>query len=463
MKKKKEEDRLQNSTSSIPSPESVRLTANGFDLSRQKDAAGEVNFKERERTLIDGVPVFCAFDEVVSINELKPNPKNPNTHPESQLKLLGEIIKKTGWRASITVSKLSGLIVKGHGRLYAARRAGLKNCPVEYQTFDSEEEELSALLADNKLAELAEIDTEKLAELFKEADFSDLSLTGYSEKEFSSLVDALEEQELPDEDELTVPEGEPFTKYGDIWHLGNHKLICGDSTLEETYKSLLESEKVDLLITDPPYNVNYEGGTSDKLKILNDNMNSDEFREFLAKAFKNFDNVMRPGASFYIWHADSERYNFQGACQDVEWSVKQCLIWVKNNIVMGRQDYQWKHEPCLYGWKNGAGHYFIDDRTLTTCFEFNKPLRNDIHPTMKPVEMFRFQIGNSSLRGNIVLDGFAGSGTTLIACESIGRIARLIELDPKYCDCIVKRFSLLYPYLPIKCIRNGEDVSREFE
>ncbi len=416
------------------------------------------------RSYIGDVPVYCAFDEIVSIEKLKANPRNPNTHPESQIKLLAEIIKKTGWRANITVSTLSGFIVKGHGRLLAAKSAGLESCPVEYQDFKNEDEELSALLADNKIAELAEIDTSKLAELFKDFEFADLDLTGYSKSEFDDLLGDLEESSFSsDEDDVLELAEKHFTQIGDIWQLGKHKLICGDATEIETYKRLLGDELVDMVITDPPYNVDYEGGTADKLTIKNDNMQDEEFREFLCKAFECMYQVMKAGASFYIWHADSGRYNFQGACNDIGLTVRQCVVWIKNTFVMGRQDYQWKHEPCLYGWKSGAAHYFVDDRTLTTCFEFDKPLRNDIHPTMKPVELFKFQIGNSSRTGDIILDEFAGSGTTLIACENLNRVARLIELDERYCDAIVKRFLAFNPTAEVKCIRNGQEVQWSFE
>ena len=413
------------------------------------------------RHLIDGVSVFCAFDEIVDIKELKENPRNPNTHPKSQIELLAEIIKKTGWRSPITVSNVSGFIVKGHGRLQAARLAGFKHCPVEYQNFKDEEEELAALLADNKIAELAEIDKDKLSELFKDVDFEDLDLTGYSQDEYEDLIGDFEAADLFDDDVEVDEESEPFTQFGDTWQLGKHRLICGDSTVLSTYDELMGEDQADLLLTDPPYNVDYEGGTG--LKIQNDNMEDVAFKRFLVDAFKACDSVMKEGASFYIWHADSEGYNFRGACKEIDWQVRQCVIWVKNTFVMGRQDYQWKHEPCLYGWKAGAAHYFVDDRSLTTCFEFDKPMRNDIHPTMKPIELFAFQIGNSSRKGEIVLDAFGGSGTTLIACEQLGRIARLIELDGKYCDAIVKRFIKLFPSEEVQCIRGGEPVSWSFE
>ncbi len=416
----------------------------------------------KARSYIQNVPVYCAFDEIVDITKLKPNPKNPNTHPKEQIELLSEVIMKTGWRAPITVSTLSGLIVKGHGRLSAARLAKFESCPVEYQNFKDEQEELAALLADNKIAESAEIDAAKLTDLFKNIDFEDLSLTGYSQSEFDSLLGELSNIDVSDDlNNLKVSDAQPFTQLGDIWILGKHKLICADATVSETYSNLLNGELADIVLTDPPYNVNYEGGTADKLTIRNDDMTDEDFASFLTKAFTNIDANMKAGASFYIWHADSKRYLFQSACINADWEVRQCLIWIKNAFVIGRQDYQWKYEPCLYGWKTGAAHYFIDDRTLTTCFEFDKPQRSDIHPTMKPVELFSFLLGNSSKNGSIVLDAFAGSGTTLVACQKLKRFARLIELDEKYCDAIVKRFISLDTGEPIKCYRQGKEIKWE--
>lgn len=342
--------------------------------------------------------------------------------------------------------------------MYAAQIAGFKNVPVEYQSFKNEDEELSALLADNKLAELAEIDTEKLSEIFRDFEFEDLSLTGYSQDEYSALLDDILEEESLNDDEVPELSENNFTQKGDLWLLGDHRLICGDATLDETYSLLLNGEFIDLLLTDPPYNVNYEGGTADKLKIQNDNLTNEEFRNFLNSAFSCIDKVMNPGTPFYIWHSDSERFNFHGACIDTGWLVKQCLIWNKNHISLGRQDYQWKHEPCLYGWKPGAAHYFIDDRSLATVLDFDKPLKSELHPTMKPVELFSFLIKNSTLRNNIVLDSFGGSGTTLISCQHTGRKARLIELDEKYCDVIVKRFVNNFPSEDVKCMRQGKEI-----
>ncbi len=407
--------------------------------------------KEQARHFIDEVPVFCAYDEIVNIENINPNPKNPNTHPDEQVRLLAEVILKTGVRAPITVSKLSGLIVKGHGRLEAAKVAGLKQFPVEYQHFDNAEEEMSALLADNKIAELAEIDNEKLKEIFNDFDFEDLLTTGYSEDEYKEITEVFEETELlgdPDE----VPE-EVVTrcKKGDIWQLGNHRLMCGDSTSVEDVKKLMGGVKVDLLLTDPPYNVAYEGKTKDKLTIQNDKMNNDNFREFLIDAFSCANAVMKEGAVFYIWHADSEGYNFRGACFDIGWTVRQCLIWNKNTMVLGRQDYQWKHEPCLYGWKEGASHLWASDRKQTTVIDFNKPARNGEHPTMKPVGLFDYQIQNNTKGGDVVLDLFGGSGTTLIACEQNKRIAYLMELDEHYCDVIITRWEALTGKKAVLC------------
>lgn len=219
--------------------------------------------------------------------------------------------------------------------------------------------------------------------------------------------------------------------------------MCGDSTKEQDVLKLMQGKKADLFLTDPPYNVDYTGKTEDALKIDNDDMEDEDFREFLRKAFTCANNVMVEGASFYIWHAHSEGYNFRGACHDIGWRVRQCLIWAKNSMVMGRQDYQWKHEPCLYGWKDGASHRWYSDRTQTTLLNFDRPTKNDLHPTMKPLDLFGYLVQNSSRKGESVLDLFGGSGTTLIVCEKTERKCFTMELDPKYCDVIIKRWETL--------------------
>ena len=256
------------------------------------------------------------------------------------------------------------------------------------------------------------------------------------------FTDAEEPQETKgDDDAPEVDEiSEPVSKRGEMYELGNSILMCGDSTSAEDVARLMGGMEADLLITDPPYNVNYEGGTKEKLKIENDNMDDARFRQFLVDSFQVFKDNMKSGASFYIWHADLQGYNFRGACQDVGFKIRECLIWNKNSLVLGRNDYQWKHEPCLYGWKDG-GHVFYNDRKQTTVMDFKRPTVNREHPTMKPVELFEYQIKNSTKGGDIVLDGFGGSGTTLIACEKNNRKARLMELDPKYCDVIRRRYT----------------------
>jgi len=244
------------------------------------------------------------------------------------------------------------------------------------------------------------------------------------------------------EDEVPE-EAETRCKLGDIWQLGNHRLICGDSTDVNVIERLMDGNKADLYITDPPYNVDYEGKTKDALKIQNDKMDNESFRQFLRDAFYSADSVMRNGAVFYIWHSDSEGYNFRGACLDVNWKVRECLIWNKNSMVMGRQDYQWKHEPCLYGWKEGASHLWASDRKQTTVLDFSRPNRNAEHPTMKPVALFAYQITNNTHEDDRVLDSFGGSGTTIIACEQLKRTAYSCELDPHYCDIIIQRWENL--------------------
>ena len=230
---------------------------------------------------------------------------------------------------------------------------------------------------------------------------------------------------------------------GDVWLLGDHKLLCGDSTKAEEIATLLGDEKADLWITDPPYNVNYEGGTGEKLKIANDNMNSGDFFQFLKGAFSVAEKVLKKGCSFYIWYASREHVNFETALNAAGLTVREQLIWNKSSLVLGRFDYHYKHEPCLYGWKDGAAHKWFIARSQTTVMDFEKPRVNDLHPTMKPVPLFAYQIGNSSQKGDIVLDTFGGSGTTIIACENLGRKARCVELDPHYCDVILARWEKL--------------------
>ena len=238
---------------------------------------------------------------------------------------------------------------------------------------------------------------------------------------------------------MELPEA-PKTKRGNIYKLGNHYLMCGDSTNADDVKKLMNNQLADLIVTDPPYNVNYEGKTDGNLKIMNDNMENDQFYSFLESAFINLYDFIKDGGSIYVFHADTEGLNFRKAMISSGFKLAECLVWVKNAFVMGRQDYHWKHEPILYGWKPGASHYFINDRSQSTVLEFDKPARNEEHPTMKPIDLIAYLINNSSKKDEIVLDLFGGSGTTIIACEQTNRNAFIMELDPRYCDVIVDRW-----------------------
>lgn len=306
----------------------------------------------------------------------------------------------------------------------------------------SDAQKRAYVIADNKLALNAGWDNELLALELAELDGLgfDVELTGFSDEEIKALMPVEVTEGLTDPDDAPDVQENPVTVPGDVWVMGKHRLLCGDSTSVDDLAKLTQGTLVDMWLTDPPYNVAYEGGTKEKLTIKNDSMGDDQFRQFLRDAYTAADTVMKPGAVFYIWHADSEGYNFRGAAKDAGWTVRQCLIWKKSSMVLGRQDYQWKHEPCLYGWKDGAGHLWAADRKQTTILEFDKPARNGEHPTMKPVALFEYQLLNNTKGGDIVLDSFGGSGTTLIAAEKNGRTAMIMELDPRYCDVIVKRW-----------------------
>lgn len=366
------------------------------------------------------------------LKTIKPYENNPRKN-DAAVEFVANSIREFGWKQPIVIDK-DGVIVAGHTRYKAAQLLGMKTAPCVIADDLTEDQIKAYRLADNKTNEAAEWDFSALEE---ELDAIDIDMTQFG---------FLDEDEVPEivEDEFDEePPAEPKTKRGDIYQLGRHRLMCGDSTSIDNVEALVGGRQIDLLLTDTPYNVDYTGKTKDALKLQNDSMEDSDFRQFLRDAFVTADTVMKPGAVFYIWHNDSEGYNFRGACHDAGWEVRQCLIWAKNVMVMGRQDYQWKHEPCLYGWKEGAAHYFIDDRTQTTVLEFDRPTRSALHPTMKPIPLFDYQIKNSSRKGDAVLDLFAGSGTTLICCEQNGRDAYCMELDPRYCDVIVSRWEQL--------------------
>jgi len=376
----------------------------------------------------------------VAVEALIPYAKNSRTHSDAQVAQIAASIKEFGWTNPILVDGTKGIIA-GHGRLMAARKLGINKVPVIELKDMTESQKKAYVIADNQLAMNAgwDIDLLKIEVADLEEDGFDLELLGFDSKMLDSLLEPEVSEGLTDEDAVPELPKEPKTKLGDVYILGEHRLMCGDSTSIDAVETLTDG-LVDILVTDPPYNVAYEGKTKDALTIQNDSMGDDAFRQFLRDAFVAADAVMKQGAVFYIWHADSEGYNFRGACKDAGWKVRQCLIWAKDSMVMGRQDYHWKHEPCLYGWKEGASHLWAADRKQTTIIECKRPRVNDIHPTMKPVELMEYQILNNTKGQDVVLDLFGGSGSTLIACEKTGRKARLMELDPKYCDVIVKRW-----------------------
>ena len=387
------------------------------------------------------------------INEVIPYEKNPRIN-DNAVPAVMKSIEEFGFKVPIVIDK-NGTIVTGHTRLKAAKKLGMKTVPCIVADDLTPEQIKAFRLADNKVAEAAEWDMELLNE---ELDgIIDIDMSDFN---FGDITDSPSSEDVVEDDgeNIELPR-ETKTRLGDLWTIGRHKLMCGDATSEDVLKRLMGGGKVDMYLTDPPYNVAYEGKTEDKLTIQNDSMEDSAFYQFLVDSFVAADSVMNEGAAFYVWHADSEGYNFRGACRAVEWELRECLIWNKNTMVLGRQDYQWKHEPCLYGWKGGAAHNWYSDRKQTTVIDMNKPNRNAEHPTMKPVQLFAYLMENSSKPGDIILDSFCGSGTTLIACEQMGRVARVLEIDPKYCDVIIKRYiNLVGSSDGVAVERNGEMI-----
>lgn len=371
----------------------------------------------------------------LNINEVIPYPDNPRKN-DNAVAAVAESIKQCGYCSPIVIDE-NNVILAGHTRLKALKKLKWKEVECVRKTGLTEEQKKKYRILDNKTNELAEWDFDLLEEEIDGLDFDGFDF-GF---DFNSGEDDAEiiEDEVPEVNE----EIEPTVKLGDIWQLGRHRLMCGDSTNTDEVSKLTDGTIVDLLLTDPPYNVNYTGGTEDELKIQNDNMESEQFKQFLTDAFTAGVSCLKDGGSFYIWFASREHCNFENALNASGLSVRQELIWKKNALVLGRQDYQWKHEPCLYGWKDGASHNWYGDRSQTTILEFDKPTRSADHPTMKPVELFAYQIKNSTKKGETVLDLFGGSGTTIIACEQTGRTGYCMELDPKYCDVIIKRYENL--------------------
>jgi len=377
----------------------------------------------------------------MKIDDLIPYVNNARTHSDSQVDQIAASINEFGFTNPILIDE-HNTIIAGHGRVMAAKKLGMESVPVIMAKGWTKAQVKAYTLADNKLALNAGWDNELLAIEFaelQELDF-DLDLTGFSLDEVGALVDKLVQEGLTDEDAVPDVTETPVTVLGDVWILGNHRLMCGDSTSIDAVEKLMDGKQADMVVTDPPYNVDYEGRTKDALTIENDKMGNADFYQFLLDTFTTAYSVLKDGASIYVFHADMEGVNFRTSFVDAGFKLSQICIWAKQTMVMGRNDYHWKHEPVLYGWKPTAAHNWESDRKQTTLWNFDRPFRNDVHPTMKPIDLIEYPINNSSKAGQVVLDLFGGSGSTLIACEKTGRNARLMELDPKYCDVIVKRW-----------------------
>ena len=373
------------------------------------------------------------------VSELIPYINNSRTHSEEQITQIVSSIKEFGFTNPILIDK-DNSIIAGHGRLQAVKRLGLEEVPCILISGLTKTQIKALIIADNQLALNAGWDLEKLSVKIEglEDDKFDISLLGFDDKFLNALKD--EKKGLTEDDAVPDLKEISKSKLGDIWILGDHKLMCGDSTNPEDVTKLFKEQKADLYLTDPPYNVNYEGKTKDKLKIKNDKQDNDAFQLFLTDAFTNAFNCMKLGASFYIWHSDSEGLYFRLALTSSNFKLRQTLIWAKNSMVMGRQDYHWQHEPCLYGWKDGSSHSWYSDRKQTTLLNFDRPTASKLHPTMKPVELISYLINNSSKQGDLIFDSFLGSGTTIIACEKLQRSCYGLEFDPKYCDVIIQRW-----------------------
>lgn len=373
------------------------------------------------------------------LSEIIPYHGNPRAHSESSINAVASSISEFGFKVPIVIDQ-QNIIVAGHGRYHAAKKLGLQEVPVIIADDLTPVQIKAFRLADNKVAEQSTWDEELLQlelEMLNEMDF-DMELFGFEKVEAE-----IENEGETDPDD--IPDEPPsICEPGDIWKLNDHLLVCGDATDPATYKKLFKNgEQADLLLTDPPYNVDYTGGTEKELKIQNDKMDDKDYQHFLIDALKNAAKSMKKGSAFYLFHADTKGLTCRLAVAESGLSLRQCLIWFKTNgFVMGRQDYQWQHEPCLYGWKAGEAHNWYGDRSQSTVLEYDRPDKSLDHPTMKPVDLISNLIRNSSKRRNIVLDPFLGSGSTLISCERHGRVCYGVELDPKYCDVIIHRWEL---------------------
>ena len=378
--------------------------------------------------------------EMADIDRLVPYARNARTHSKEQILQLRSSLREFGFVNPVIVDKDYNIIA-GHGRVLAAKAEGMTEVPCVFVEHLTEAQKKAYILADNRLALNAGWDEELLALEFadlKDLGF-DLEITGFDAAEIEKLFAGANEGVQDDDFDLTAAlEQAAFVLPGDVWTLGRHRLICGDSTNAETFAVLMDGKQANLCVTDPPYNCDYEGGTG--MKILNDKMPAEKFKAFLLAAFINIFNSLTDGGSFYAFHSDAEKVNFYEAAVEAGFHYSTTCIWVKNSLVIGRMDYQMRHEPVLYAFKDTAKHRWYSDRKQTTIWEFDRPTKSKLHPTMKPIPLIAYPIQNSSAPNGIVLDPFGGSGSTLIACEQTNRICFTSELDPIYATVIIKRF-----------------------
>ena len=376
--------------------------------------------------------------QLISTEKLIPYVNNARTHSAEQINKLRSSLREFGFINPVIIDRDYNVIA-GHGRIEAAKAEGISEVPCVFADYLTSAQKKAYILADNRMAmdagwdeELLRVEIEAL-----QAESFDVGLTGFDESEIADLFETDSEVKDDDFDVDAELEKPPVTKSGDLWLLGNHRLLCGDSTKEETYTFLMDGKKANLVVTDPPYNVNYEGSAG---KIKNDNMENGRFYQFLLDAFTCMEKVMENDASIYVFHADTEGLNFRKAFADAGFYLSGTCIWKKQSLVLGRSPYQWQHEPVLFGWKKKGKHQWYTGRKESTIWEFDRPKKNGDHPTMKPVPLAAYPIKNSSMSNCIVLDPFGGSGSTLIACEQTDRVCHTIELDEKFCDVIVKRY-----------------------
>ena len=378
--------------------------------------------------------------ELVEINKLVPYVNNARTHSPEQINKLRSSLREFGFINPVIIDKDYGIIA-GHGRVIAAREEGIDKVPCVFVDHLTEAQKKAYIIADNRMAldagwdeELLRVEIEAL-----QAEAFDVSLTGFDEKEITDLFKDTQSEVKDDDYDLTAAlEKAAFVKRGDVWVVGRHRLVCGDATNAEDVDKLCEGKRVNLILTDPPYGVSFKSASG--LTIQNDSMKNEEFYSFLLAAFKNMVSHLEPGGSAYVFHADTEGLNFRRAFIDAGLHLAGCCIWVKNSLVLGRSDYQWQHEPVLYGFLKNGKHHWYSDRKQTTIWNFDKPKRNENHPTSKPLDLLSYPLKNSTQENAIVLDTFGGSGSTLMACEQTNRICYTMELDEKYASVILRRY-----------------------